>query len=172
NGFKMQVTISNRSDIDLLSAVKADLLKIGVDVDIRVVEDAVYTSMQEGRAISQAGFGRFSGHLPYVFEHWNIPAGTPGGWMEMKDPKIAETSEKVLNVYMLNEPAAWPLMKEMFKYAMEQAWYIAMPSPYQYIPYQPWVKGYSGEQGTGYGEYQGQAKYIWIDVALKKSLGF
>ncbi|MBI4188126.1 MAG: ABC transporter substrate-binding protein, partial [Chloroflexi bacterium] len=172
NGFKMEVVSSSQSDIDLLSAVKFYLAKVGVDVQIKVVEDAVFTGMQSGRAITQAGWERYSAHLPYVFEKWNVPAGTPSGWAEMKDPKIVELSNTVLTKYMVNEMAVWPMMKEFFKYTLEQSWYIIMPGANKYLPWQPWVKGYSGEQMTGYGEYQAQAKYLWIDQALKKSMGF
>ncbi|MDP3879351.1 MAG: ABC transporter substrate-binding protein [Dehalococcoidales bacterium] len=172
NGFNMEVVASNRADVDLLSAVKFYLEKVGVNITIRVVEDAVFTTMTKNRSIEEAGWEIHSAHLAFVFEDWNVPLDTQGGWPNMNDALALETSEKVLNVYMLNEQEAWPLMKEFFKHAVEEAWYIGMPSPYQYLPWQPWVKGYSGEQTTGYGEYQGQAKYLWIDTDLKKSLGY
>jgi len=36
----------------------------------------------------------------------------------------------------------------------------------------PWLKNYTGEISVGYGQSGNWEKWVWIDEALKKSLGY
>ncbi len=47
-----------------------------------------------------------------------------------------------------------------------------MPVPYFYSIWQPWVKGYHGEQVPGYTNDFVFTHYIWLDQNLKKEMGY
>ncbi|MBI4188270.1 MAG: ABC transporter substrate-binding protein [Chloroflexi bacterium] len=172
NGFKIRVDSSTQYDIDLLTLVKFYWEKVGVNMQIDLRERAVFTSMTAGRAVKEAGFIDFTTHLPYEFE-WAVSQSDAGWGMGMlNDPHTLEVREFELKNYTFNEPAVWPVLKKFWVYHLQNAWEIYLPSPYKYVVWQPWVKGYNGESVTGYGMYLGEAKYLWIDTALKKSMGF
>ncbi|MBI4187815.1 MAG: hypothetical protein HY529_01265, partial [Chloroflexi bacterium] len=170
-GFKITVTTSTEYDVDLLSVVKFYFAKVGVDLQIDVRERAVFTSMAAGKSITQAAWARTTGHSPYSFERYANPqaAASIG---QINDPHNYEVYDFIAANYMFNEEKVWPVLKEFYIYSLDKSWMIHMPAPYQYIPWQPWVKGYSGESEVGRSEYMGQTRYLWIDQDLKKSMGF
>jgi hypothetical protein len=46
-----------------------------------------------------------------------------------------------------------------------------MPLPNNYIFWQPWLRGYSGELGIGHvWGYEGFWQYVWIDLDLKAKI--
>lgn len=142
-------------------------------MNIDVKERTVYTSMSaEGStAIKEAAWATTTGHSPYSFERYaKTPGGTGVGRID--DPRNWEVRAFIFDNYMFNEQKVWPVLKEFFIYALDKAWMIHLPAPYQYVPWQPWVKSYSGESATGRGEYMGHPRYLWIDQALKKQMGF
>ena len=55
---------------------------------------------------------------------------------------------------------------------VDQAPYIWLPTQYVYSAWWPWVKNYSGEYSVGYIRYDSWATWIWIDEALKESMGY
>ena len=75
--------------------------------------------------------------------------------------------EDVQKVVMVNYPKAEELTKELNLYTLSQAFLIPTPAAYGYILWQPWIKSYYGEGATHH-----WLQYIWIDGALKKSLGY
>ncbi|MBI2287473.1 MAG: ABC transporter substrate-binding protein [Chloroflexi bacterium] len=171
-GFKIKVDTSTAYDVDLLQAIKFYLEKVGINLEISVKERAVFSSMTAGRTVNEAGFINFTSHLPYEFE-WAVSQSNAGWGMGMvNDPHTLEVREFVLKNYTFNETAVWPVLKEFWVYHLQNAWEIYLPSPYWYVVWHPWVKGYNGESSTGYGLYMGQTKYLWLDAALKKSMGF
>ncbi|MBI4187816.1 MAG: ABC transporter substrate-binding protein [Chloroflexi bacterium] len=170
-GFKITVTTSTEWDVDLLTLVKFYWAKVGVDLEIDIKERGVLTSMQANKSIKLAAWARTTGHSPYSFERYANPeaAASIG---QIQDAHNDEVRDFINNNYVLNEQKVWPLLKEFYMYSLDKSWIIHMPAPYEYIPWQPWVKGYSGESVTGRSEYMGQTRYLWIDQALKKSMGF
>ena len=125
--------------------------------------------MVQKRAVKEAAFSTFAANVPYAFHYWTPE--TPNSLMIM-DPHNYEVRSFVFGNYMRNEPEVWPVLKEFYVYALQNAWQVFLPSPYMYVPYHPWLKGYSGESSTGYGDWVEYPKYIWIDQDLKKEMGY
>ncbi|MBI2979672.1 MAG: ABC transporter substrate-binding protein [Chloroflexi bacterium] len=177
NGFKMKVDTSTQYDVDLLQLVKFYFAKISVNLEIAIKERAVYTSMTAGRTVMEAGWDAFDSDGPYAYHYWTPT--DPAAYGQIEPPQHTEhlnylmkARDETMKVFMFDETAAWPIMKKMFVYTLEQAWLVHMPSPYKYVLWQPWLKGYAGESVTGRGQYLGGAKYLWIDRELKKKMGF
>ncbi|MDZ4231144.1 MAG: ABC transporter substrate-binding protein, partial [Dehalococcoidales bacterium] len=169
NGFSITVDTSTEWDVDLLALVKYYFEQIGVDLQIAVHERTVYISMYEGKNVKEAGWSRKTGHSPYSFEEYSYPEGK-GTISQIHDPHADEVRAFVVANAIRNEPAVWPVLKEFYMYALDQSWLIHLPAPYQYIPWQPWVKNYNGESISGRGKYMGHTRYTWIDQDLKQQM--
>jgi peptide/nickel transport system substrate-binding protein len=70
------------------------------------------------------------------------------------------------------QKAADPVHKELMKYVLDQAWAIPTPHSPMYYTWWPWLKNYNGEQSVGYASHYNWTKYVWIDLGLKKSMGY
>ncbi|MBI2980048.1 MAG: ABC transporter substrate-binding protein, partial [Chloroflexi bacterium] len=74
--------------------------------------------------------------------------------------------------FMFDDGKAFPIIGEVTPHILEQAWYLQFPMPYVYTLWWPWVKNFHGEWAIGATDSYGFTKFIWIDKALKKSMGF
>ncbi|OGO39305.1 MAG: hypothetical protein A2147_05560 [Chloroflexi bacterium RBG_16_57_8] len=57
------------------------------------------------------------------------------------------------------------------KYVLDQAYVISRPIYPLTNFWWPWVKNYTGEYSVGYIMYETWAQWVWIDGALKTSMG-
>ena len=177
NGFKTSLVFPRvAADADLMAILKDYWAKIGVDVELRLMESAAYNTFAYVtggvEAMSYARFGanapgggggpnwfyRISGLRPDVYKQ------------HMKnDPRFEELGDKSLNTLDVEE--SMRLSKEGDLYAASQHWQIwTQPVPNSTVT-QPWVKrfvsyasGASGLQGHG-------VSWVWIDQNLKKAMG-
>ncbi|MDP2919440.1 MAG: ABC transporter substrate-binding protein [Dehalococcoidia bacterium] len=58
--------------------------------------------------------------------------------------------------------------KDLFNYVESMVWTIPVPSPYAYVVWQPWLKGYDGEAQMLLSASLKFFEYTWIDQSLKK----
>ena len=63
-------------------------------------------------------------------------------------------------------------MTSAYMYAQERHWTIWGGEAPVFRAHQPWVKGYSGETGLGWGFHDNIFARLWIDSELKKEMGF
>ena len=65
------------------------------------------------------------------------------------------------------------ILKENSIHEIEMVWEIPLPTPGTHVFWQPWLKGYHGERGTGpdpgFGT-EGIYRFVWIDQDLKYEL--
>ncbi|MBI4188127.1 MAG: ABC transporter substrate-binding protein [Chloroflexi bacterium] len=170
NGFNISVITTNTA-VDDLTVMKAYWQKIGVNLQIDVRENAVFTSITSGKQHKEAVGGTFNAGQPFNIEKWQ--PGAESNTSMINDPRANEAIAVEVADGMFNEPKVWPVLKDFFKYATEQSWYIQFPAPAIYNLWQPWVKNYHGEHYSGIrGVWLFPATYSWIDQALKKSMGF
>jgi peptide/nickel transport system substrate-binding protein len=64
------------------------------------------------------------------------------------------------------------LIKDITPFMLEQSWGIWMPVSYKYTMWWPWVKNFNGEQQMSFAKPFEFTQYVWIDQAMKKSLGY
>ena len=78
-----------------------------------------------------------------------------------------------MQVYgMMDPPKADRMYKDLMKYVLDQAWVIPTPLAPLYHMWWPWVKNYHGEGSVGYDNTYNFTKFVWIDTALKDSMGY
>ncbi|MBI4187964.1 MAG: ABC transporter substrate-binding protein [Chloroflexi bacterium] len=166
NGFTMEVLALN-THVDTLSILKDYLAKIGVDLKIDVRENAVFTSMSNGFAYKHTIVKKLGDTAPY-----DDPPTDSANLARVFDPWYYRNYEEALEYFLLDEPKIWPMKKEFYQWYTEQAFHLDFPAPYIYNLWQPWVKNYHGEVDLGNAMKFRPSEFIWIDQALKKSMGF
>ena len=175
DGFKTNVVIGP-GNADLSQIMQTYLADIGIDMEIKVMEPAVWFS------------------YVYVFhKHDQMELGFgAAAWASEPHPWLgAFSTGHMLNSQMISDPVYDEMLKyarideqgnplpeeevvrrakEMDMYIMKQHWTIQSPIRFSYILYQPWLKGYSGESwmrcvGQQYSRW-------WIDHDIKKAMGY
>ncbi|MBI4187995.1 MAG: hypothetical protein HY529_02190, partial [Chloroflexi bacterium] len=168
-GFNISV-LTTSVFTDDLSIIKFYWEQIGVNMQIDVRENAVFTSISEGKQHKEA-VGQTVNTVPFNLEQYQ-PV-TTSNVNNINDPYLNKTNLAIAADYLFNEPKVWQMQKEFFQYVLEQAYNISLPGPYLYNMWQPWVKNYHGEHYSGgRGIWLFATTYSWIDQALKKSMGF
>ncbi len=86
-----------------------------------------------------------------------------------EDPKTRAVYNQVVPLLGKDDAKIDALVKDISKYFLEQATAIMLPQTYNYGDWWPWIKDYHGE---GFEDGGSAPKYLWIDQALRKSMGY
>ena len=169
NGFKATVTTHGTSEVvDLLSIVKDNWSKIGVDLELDVKESGVWKSIQSNRSNSDMFF-----YNPSTFNDQQIytqPAHFNNtGFVD--DPYI---NERRAGVWAFenreNQAERQRLLGEIQLHDLRQVYWIQMANPLSYNLWWPWVQNYHGEFLIGYGQWYSYPIYPWMDQDMKKAM--
>ncbi len=172
DGFKAEVICQSTTEhVDLLSIAKDSWSKIGVDLELKVVELGAYWGITGRKTHTQMIVG---------FAHNGCPTKpycvTPRhmyNWSCIDDPKLNELHDAIADaVNFFDYPKRCELVKEMVPLELEPAYMFVFPAKYTYSFWWPWVKGYSGEKNWGYQNGYGIAFFSWLDQDLKKEMGY
>ncbi|MBI2847953.1 MAG: ABC transporter substrate-binding protein [Chloroflexi bacterium] len=168
SGFKAEVLLSSvpASNADMVSMVKDFWSKIGVDLTLNIKEPAVYTGALYGRQYEMA-IGGVSNSSPYNL--WQDHPLMQSNSNRNNDPRILQDADAMYEAYFdLAEKDR--IMRELGIYILGQAYRVMFPMPYSYEFWQPWLKGYGGEQDLGYDHNSLMPMYAWVDQDLKQKL--
>jgi len=166
-GFNTNVVVSNTyvAQLDLLEVVKSYFSNIGISMEIKVMDAPSFTNLTSAR--KQDGIthelGAALDYSPltaigrrYVTSTYN--------YGQINDTTYNSMYEKASTT--LNHDELVKLIKDADMYAIAQYWAVNFLPIAGFDIYQPWFKGYSGEDlqfptGFIYGR-------CWIDQTLKK----
>jgi peptide/nickel transport system substrate-binding protein len=174
NGFKTTLTIdSTPTASDMAQAIKAMWIKVGVDVEIQIKENAVFSQIWATRSYDQmmmtrnaggnnalfvrTSFGYFRGTNSYNISYVNDPPGS--------DPVIEKAFEDENKFINVDFAKVDQIHKEANVYILGQAFLVPTPADYVNRVWQPWIKDYFGE-----GPSKLWAQYIWVDQDLKEQM--
>jgi peptide/nickel transport system substrate-binding protein len=171
NGFSFKTMVSTAdTNQDMWSMVAAYLAKVGVKMEIQVIEYPAYLSAM-GTKKHTAGYAQnLGGSNPTTSlrksfmtgQYWNPAMYADPAFDKKIAEMYAEPDERVRQV------KAKLLNREI----LESAPHIWLPAAYFYTGWWPWVKNYGGELRAG-AERQGPIHArIWVDQELKKKMGF
>ncbi|MBI2980276.1 MAG: hypothetical protein HYY41_05585 [Chloroflexi bacterium] len=169
NGFKISV-LTESTYVDDLSLIKEYWRKIGVDMTIDVRDRTVVSSITAGFQQKEAVAGTMGGDDPFDMD--SVDPDNTGNRALIDDPYANQVLRDIKEDYVTNRAKIFPMVKDFYLYELEQAWHIALPGPNGYNMWQPWVKNYHGEVDLGPCTRLIWGAYVWVDQALKKSLGY
>lgn len=168
NGFKGELILLN-TEADYYSIVKDQWAKVGIDLNLSIVETGVRTNMQIARSHTEmitAATGP-----PSIWPLFSVLTGV--GWQNasiIDDPVINAATAKIGTMAINDEKGAMVETRELMKHVLDQAYVIPAASYPSYCYWWPWIKNYSGERSLGYFWVQSWPQYVWIDETLKAAM--
>ena len=165
------LTTTSLGDLEYTQVAKDYWAKIGVDVELDVVDRGTMAShwnahTYEGMTMGERGTDccpllmvRIHG---YSNEMWNMSGA--------QDPEYDAIVEAAENAATYEEMQR--LVREAEMYFIKQQWEVWGPRPPIYYAAQPWLGGYNGEfVHLGGGQIWTMYARLWIDQELKESMG-
>ncbi|MDH4392157.1 MAG: ABC transporter substrate-binding protein [Aquabacterium sp.] len=171
NGFSFKAQTSSASlDNDLLAMVAAYLAKVGVKMEIQVMEYSAYLSAMTTKTNAagyflQAGLNNPTTSLRKTFvskQTWNPSQHSDPEFDKKMAEVYAEPDERVRQIKV----------KLMVREILDKAPHIFLPAPVVYSAWWPWVKNYGGELRAGADRPGPIHARVWVDQAMKKQMGY
>ncbi len=172
NGFKTSIICTNLGDaVDVLSVVKQDFLKIGVELEIKPQENTVYTSISRGRTYDQMILGSSMENFTTVKLHSFRPESADD--RSFFDSPVTRAAYDEINKWVgIDDSKCDKLLKDLTPYILANPYGVWLPMPYIYDMWWPWVKDYEGQWNIGDWNPAAFTRYIWVDQSLRKSMGY
>ena len=183
-GFKTEIVATQRH-VDILSIVKEDWAKIGVDLKIDVRDATVWQSIQARKTHTQMLMDDGGVYYQDIWT-FRVLAGGTRNYSIVNDPYHQRLFDMLYENYFdpamivtiqtkpISEliPGAPKDLPSYIEYRAGQVWDINLPQPYGYILWQPWLKGFTAAPYlAAWNATTSWPKYAWIDQELKKALG-
>ncbi|MFC1942957.1 ABC transporter substrate-binding protein, partial [Chloroflexota bacterium] len=174
DGFKTNI-IARPGDVEVLSIVKDNFEKIGVDMEIQVKDVTVHTTIGKKKTHTQMYINN-GGNMPMIWSSRDRIGG--GGNYNMNDDPWHKVIWNRMTVGYFDPDNSKNMTEPMdagmpnyVNYMNEQAFDIYLPQPYTYTFWQPWLKDYNGVGLIAYAHGYGWTRYVWIDQELKEAMG-
>ena len=170
-GFTFKTQSSSASlDNDLLAQIAAYLAKVGVTMEIQILEYPAYLSAMTTKTNApgyflQAGLTNPTTSLRKTFvkgQVWNPSQHADAEFDKKMAEVYAEPDERVRQIKT----------RLMVREILDKAPHIFLPAPYLYTAWWPWVKNYGGELRAGADRPGPIHARVWIDQEMKKKMGF
>ena len=176
NGFKTNIIANSDEPTDVLQTVKSYFAAVGIDMEIRGLDNAAYTECRNDRKYDQMVDNINDGTLGMVNEPINhlkrLRTGFKNNYSMISDPVFDAFYPAALASKNLEE------LKQIVRDANErvarQHYTISLVQPHLFGLVQPWLKGHNGQFGAQTDHNQLLSFYLarfWIDQKLKKSMG-
>ena len=179
-GFKTDVVADNAADLNLLQIVQSNFADIGINMEIRTMDSAAWSSFVRTTKSYDQLFFAVSGTSGFVFE----PIRQLSYFKTGMSSDVQNVSDPVFDTFEGKGMAATTIddLKQVLRDANErvarQHFIISLPQPNLYELCQPWLKGYSGQTHGVIGASIGPVLLgyycarFWVDPNLKKSMGY
>jgi peptide/nickel transport system substrate-binding protein len=179
NGFNTNIVVSNDFDLNLVQVVKSQFAAIGVNMDIRPLDPAAWSNFVITNHSNDALAARNQGMIGLNYEP-NVQinrflAGYRVNYTMVNDPNYNALIPRAAAATTLQAYQA--VMVDANKLVAQQHYVISVCQPNLYTIYQPWLKGFAGQNQSLQGTngwmlwfFQYGARF-WIDSGVKKSLG-
>ena len=180
-GFKTNIVADNTGDLDLLQIVKSYYDKIGITMDITLLDrsswiSAVQTQMKFDQMAYKGGGSMLGLSYEPNVQFQRFLSTYSGNYIRVNDPVYDAYYPKMLAASSVDQMKQ--LLKDLNLYVAQQHYVIGLFEPTYFNFYQPWLNGYSGQNNSMAGS-SGQLLMIgfytarfWINSDLKKSMGY
>lgn len=173
DGFKATIMTYNLYIYEQVIEMVKDMWKdIGVDLTIQTVDYLTWYNAQSAKTWgTDMLYGSFSGDGSY-FKGINWSGTTMFNSSFVDDQTLNDYRDQMMATYLFNEAQCDSIHQQMLPYLLQQCYVLQTAAHYTYCLWWPWLKNYSGEGVVGYYATGGNwMQYVWIDQALKKSMG-
>jgi peptide/nickel transport system substrate-binding protein len=168
--FDVQVCSCNAQHMDMIPLLADYLQKVGVTMKIRPLEYASFLSMMTTRS-HEPGYLMNSGHTnPTTTLRKSFKTGQTWNPSQFSDPDIDRQIDEMLAAR--DERERIRIARGITVQMLDRAPYVWLPTGYGYTAWWPWVKNYNGELRAGAVRPGPIYARLWIDQALKRSMGF
>ena len=169
--FKVELALYDRYDPTYAEILMGYFDAIGVDGELIMQNKAEYAVSNDADTAEwefhTGGFGGNSG------TGWNGMKGLSQnfGWSynKAKDPRMDALYLASQETTDLEEYKS--LLRQADEIVIREHWGISKSNVPKFGVSQPWVQGYFGESGMGWGERMTHLARIWIDSELKEAMG-
>jgi ABC-type transport system substrate-binding protein len=165
NGFKTNILFSTQDDVGIVQILKDYFFQIGVDMEIDARDPVTAGYMTRGHEYDQmvagGGGGTTSSPSEGITGYWSGKHENTGGVDDpvydafVDDYYAATTMEECQRIY-----------KEAASYVAEQHWTITLGNVKNPQVFQPWIKGWYGENFWSIPQWAYYGR-MWIDQSLK-----
>jgi peptide/nickel transport system substrate-binding protein len=171
DGFKCAIISDSPLSTDFLSIIKQYFAQVNVDLDIQQLEGSIVAGMKRARSYEEGIYAAApDASFPYDMHSTRKESFDCFSYYENPVTRAAYEEERS---YVCKDDAKYAAtLKAVVPFILEQCVGIWCPVPRVYRMWWPWVQNYSGEYAIGCDDQQLHLDYIWVDQALKKSMGF
>lgn len=166
NGFDTEIYASTQDDIDLAQIMQSMLQHISVNATIKAEDPVTAGTITRGNKYTQtvlgAGGGLGSGPSDAITNYWSGKFERTGG---VEDPVYDDYVNKFFAA--TTEADCQKIFKEASRYAIEQHYTLQLGTVKTPQVYQPWVKGWHGENFWSWSQWAYYQR-MWIDQSLKE----
>lgn len=170
NGFKTQI-VTTQDQVDLLSIAKSDLAKVGIDMDIKVLDIGVFNSVNRGRTQEQMIFKESKMFfIPWLMHEVRKESFDNLAFFEAPETRAAY--DKLQPFVGKDGDKAWQILKDVTPFMIAQAPLGGyMPVPYVYDMWWPWINNFYDATRMSFWAPETNLRYLWIDQDIKKGMG-
>jgi peptide/nickel transport system substrate-binding protein len=179
HGFKTNIVADAAGDMTLMQIVKGYLAEVGIDMDIRPMETAVWQTFvqinhqHDQLAHRPAGpLGKTSAPL---MDLNRFQTGAFANYQMISDPVFDGFYIKAMAAANIGEVKQ--IFRDANEYVARQHFSVSLMQPMSYSLCQPWVKGFNAQFGSTWGAAAGPGMLsfylgrFWIDQKLKREMG-
>jgi peptide/nickel transport system substrate-binding protein len=174
NGIRFKTVLNhfNRWDLAFRELVADYWGKIGVDVEINVIDGPTFGTYHTRKQLHEGIIDAIPGYEwnPLGQLAWNTSAAPHLNFSDAQDPVYDAMVEAANAATTIEEQQKVIIEADM--YIIKNHWYIWGGRAPQFSANQPWLIGYNGEMQMGNMDFNGVFARLWIDQALKKEMGF
>jgi peptide/nickel transport system substrate-binding protein len=179
-GFKTTLELSRPQEIPLYSMLKEYWAKVGIDMEIEMMEPAVSSAIvrvqQGGGPPEWEGLSRTSNAGAFPTALYGTRPQPDGHFSQFSEADYAASAQYLQKMnegrFFIKDPVqAIPQMREAVKeyatYFNENVLELTMPGVPSFSFWWPYVKGYHGETTDGYFPGYRYLQFIWMDTDQK-----
>ena len=169
---KISMTVVG-TDADEVSIFKDMWAKVGVDLQLNVMENLQFTNMWKARDYEDMIYRYMWTTWPMMFYFSSDRGASTNNLSFINDPTQGTADETVENAFnavnddmIVNMEGVYQTMRDLRIYLMRQAHVIPRPTPYLYTAWWPWLENY-----YGFGNISEVFMYQWIDKGMREEMG-
>ncbi len=169
--FKTNIEVRDLYNVVNVYEIYAEqLLEVGIDVDLQVMPTADWADgirNHDYQSMTVATNGNLFGNLAPLAHSISTSGWNPAGVSNPEYDALVEAAQKASTLEEQQKAS-----QEALLLMLRNHYYVWAGKGPNFNVNQPWVKGYNGEFNLGHLHRGSVVARLWLDLDLKKSMGF